>query len=424
MGIIMLLAFVICMFAGVPIAAALGIGPLAAVLFSGKYTTLAIVHRMISGVDSYVLLAIPFFILAGDIMNFGGVTTKIFKFAYTLVGRIPGGMGHADIVASMIISGMSGSAVADASGLGKVIFKTMREHGYDDKFSAAVQSAAATVGPIIPPSIPMVVFAAMAGVSLGKMFIGGFIPGFIMGGLLMIVIYYMAKKRGYQRLARFDIKEVWKSFKIAFLPLMAPVIIIGGIMAGVVTPTEAAVIATVYAIILAVLYKTFTWKNLKDALLNTGMSSAAIIFIIATSTAFSWVLAMEGIPDKVVGFILSVTSNPYMIVALLNIILLLMGMFMESLSILTIITPFLMPLIGALGLDPVYIGVMVVVNLSIGMSTPPVGMCLFVCAKINNVKLEDLYKEIVPFLVPLLITLILVSYFPDITMFLPNLIIK
>ena len=422
MGVSLIVIFIVCMFIGVPIAVSLGLGAIGAVLIAGKYSILAIMHRTISGVDSYVLLAIPFFMLAGNIMNFGGVTSKIFKFAYSLVGRVPGGMGHADIIASMIVSGMSGSAVADASGLGKVIFSAMREKGYDDKFSAAVQSAAATVGPIIPPSVPFVVYAAMAEVSLGALFIGGFIPGAMLGISLMVIIYFIAKKRNYQRADHFSFREVWVSFKEAFLPLLAPIIIIGGILAGIATPTEAAVIVTFYALLLSIIYKTFSWSELKKALLDTGSSSAVIIFIIASSTAFSWVLAMEGIPERVTTYILSLTTNPYLIILILNIVFLIMGMFMESLSILTITVPFLMPLISAIGLDPVYLGMVVVLNLSIGMSTPPVGMCLFVCAKLANVKLEDLYKEILPFLVPLIIVLILVSYFPDITLFLPNLV--
>ncbi|MDF2524196.1 MAG: transporter large permease [Clostridiales bacterium] len=422
MGVSLVVVFLVSMFIGVPIAVSLGLGAIGAVLISGKYSILAIMHRTINGVDSYVLLAIPFFMLAGNIMNFSGVTSKIFKFAYSLVGHVYGGMAHADIIASMIVSGMSGSGVADASGLGKVIFKAMREKGYDDEFSAAVQSAAATVGPVIPPSVPFVVYAAMAEVSLGALFMGGFIPGILCGGLLMVLIYFMAKKRGYQKADRFSFRYAWESLKEASLPLLAPIIIIGGILTGICTPTEAAVMVTFYALILSFIYKTFSWSELRKALLDTASSSAAIVFIIAASTSFAWVLAMEGIPEKVTAWVLSLTTNPFLIMFIINVVFLVMGMFMESLSILTITVPFLLPLINAIGLDPVYLGMVVVLNLSIGMSTPPVGMCLFVTAKLANVRLEALYKEIIPFLVPLIICLALVTYFPDLSLWLPNLV--
>jgi tripartite ATP-independent transporter DctM subunit len=422
MGILLMIFFGVFMALGVPIAVAMGGGAIAALLVSGKYPTLIIIHKLVAGVDTYVLLAIPFFILAANIMNVGGITRRIFTFAGHLVGSIPGGMGHANIVSSILFSGMSGSAVADASGLGQIIIKAMDEEGYDPEFSAAVTAASATIGPIIPPSIPMVVFGAMAEVSVGALFLGGFIPGLMLGLATMILVYIIAKKRHYPCSESFSFAAIRASAKDAFLALLAPVIIVGGIIAGMFTPTEAAVVATVYALFLSLIYKQMTIKILVRVLLDTAVMSSTIIFIIAGATAFSWLIAVEGIPQAVTNSILSVTHNPYLILLLLNIVLLIMGMFLEGLSVLTITVPFLMPLMTAVGLNPVHLGVMVVLNLMIGLSTPPVGLSLFVCAKIANVKLEVLYKEILPFLVPLIFVLLVITFFPDTVLFLPKLV--
>ncbi|MGE4282448.1 MAG: TRAP transporter large permease [Clostridia bacterium] len=425
MGAILMITFAIMMAIGVPIAISLGFGTVIAVLVTGKYDAVATIHRMIAGVDSYILLAIPFFILAGQLMNTGGITRKIFRFASSLVGHIPGGLGHANIVASIIFAGMSGSAVADAGGLGQVEMDAMTKEGYDADFSAAVTAASATIGPIIPPSIPMVVYGAAAEVSIGALFLGGFLPGLLLAAACMILVYVISVKRGYPKKERLEWKEVWVSFKGAFLSLLTPVIIIGGILGGIFTPTEAAVIAAVYSFFLGfILYKEITLEDLGQILINTVVSTATVILIIGGAAAFSWVIAMEGVPQKVASFLLSVTSNPYIIILLLNIVFLVLGMFMESLSILLITVPFLMPLINQLGLSPVHMGVVIVLNLMIGLSTPPVGMSLFVCAKIANVKLEKLYKAMIPFLVPLIVVLAMVSYFPDTVLLLPRLLLK
>ncbi|MDK2801411.1 MAG: hypothetical protein PWP27_2644 [Clostridiales bacterium] len=422
MGSILMIAFAIMMVLGVPIAVSLAFGTISAMMLADKYSVVAAVHRMISGVDSYILLAIPFFILAGQLMNTGGITKKIFRFAIALVGHIPGGLGHANIVASIIFSGMSGSAVADAGGLGQVEMQAMTEEGYDPEFSAAVTTASATIGPIIPPSIPMVVYGAAAEVSIGALFLGGFVPGLLLGLACMILVYFISVKRGYPRNNGFYLREVWATFKESFLALLTPVIIIGGILAGIFTPTEAAVVAAVYSFILGfIVYREISVQDLVKMLLDTVVTSATVVFIIGAAAAFSWVIAMEGIPQAVASYLLSITSNPYVIVLMLNITFLILGMFMESLSILLITVPFLMPLITAVGIDPVHLGVIIVLNLMIGLSTPPVGMSLFVCSKIANVKLEKLYREILPFLVPLIAVLLIISYFPDTVLMLPRL---
>ena len=424
MGFLLMISFIVMMFIGVPIAVAMAGSTILACIVTGDYSSLAITFKMVAGVESYVLIAIPFFILAGNIMNSGGITNRIFKFANTLVGRMPGGMGHANVVSNIIVSGMSGSAVADAGGLGAVIIKAMRDQGFDDDFSSAVTCAAATIGPIIPPSIPLVVFGAMAEVSIGSLFLGGFLPGMLLGIFTMIFVHIISVKRKYPIRDKMTRIEILKACKEAFLPNLTPFIIIGGILTGVCTPTEAAVIATFYAFFLSIFYREMSFKKLEKILLETLMMSSTIIFIIASATAFSWLIAMEGIPQLVTGFILSVTSNPHLIILLLNIILLLMGMFMEGLSILTIVVPFLLPLINQLGLNPVHIGVMVVLNLMIGLSTPPVGLSLFVVSKIANVKLQDLYREIIPFLIPLIGVLAIISYFPSVVTFIPDMFFK
>jgi tripartite ATP-independent transporter DctM subunit len=423
MGTVLLIVFAILMAVGVPIAVSLGLGAVTAIIFTGKFSALAAFHRMISGIDSYILIAIPFFILAGQLMNTGGITRKLFRFATALVGHIPGGLGHANVVASIIFAGMSGSAVADAGGLGQVEMKAMTDEGFDKEFSAAVTCASATIGPIIPPSIPMVVFGAAAEVSIGSLFLGGFIPGLLLGLTTMLLIYLISVKRKYPT-KRFSLREVWEAFKDAFFPLLTPVIIIGGILGGLFTPTEAAAVASVYAFILGfIFYREISVQDLQKILLDTAVTSATVLFIIGAAAAFSWVIAMEGIPQAVANWLLSVTTNKYVIILLLNIVFLILGMFMESLSILLITVPFLMPLISAVGINPIQLGVMVVLNLMIGLSTPPVGMSLFVCSKIAGVKLEKLYKEIAPFLIPLLISLAIISYFPDTILMLPRLVL-
>jgi tripartite ATP-independent transporter DctM subunit len=423
MGTVLLIVFAILMALGVPIAVSLGLGAVSAIIYTGKFSALAAFHRMISGIDSYILIAIPFFILAGQLMNTGGITRKLFRFATALVGHIPGGLGHANIVASIIFAGMSGSAVADAGGLGQVEMKAMTDEGFDKEFSAAVTCASATIGPIIPPSIPMVVFGAAAEVSIGSLFLGGFIPGLLLGLATMLLVYLISVKRKYPTKG-FRLREVWESFKDAFFPLLTPVIIIGGILGGIFTPTEAAAVASVYAFVLGfIIYREISVRDLQKILLDTAVTSATVLFIIGAAAAFSWVIAMEGIPQAVANWLLSITTNKYVIILLLNIVFLMLGMFMESLSILLITVPFLMPLISAVGINPIHLGVMVVLNLMIGLSTPPVGMSLFVCSKIAGVKLEKLYQEMVPFLIPLLISLVIISYFPDTVLMLPRLIL-
>ena len=420
---VLIACFLAFLVLSVPIVICMGAADIVAVITSGRFPLETVFHSMGTGLSSYILLAIPFFIIAGEVMNSGGITTRIFDFANALVGRIPGGLGHANVFASVIFAGMSGSAVADAGGLGAIEMKAMRDVGFDDEFSASVTAASSTIGPIIPPSVPMVVFGASAGVSVGKLFIGGFIPGLLMAIALSIMVYYYAVKRNYPRLEKFSWKYVAQTFKKAFLPILTPIIIIGGIIGGIFTPTEAASVAVVYGIIIAMfVYKDLSFKKLREIIFKALITTSTVTFIMATASAFAWLLAIDGLPMKLAEFVSSINMPAWVFLILFNVIFLILGMFMEALSILIIMVPVVMPLFQHFGLDPIHMGVVMVLNLMIGLITPPVGMSLFVTSKVANVKLEKLCKAIIPWIIPLIIVLIIITYIPDLVTWLPNLV--
>ncbi len=419
-GIVLLVLFALFMVGGVPIAISLSFSAIMTVVLTHQFSIVAIIHRMIGSANSYTLLAIPFFILAAKLMNTGSITKRIFRAASAWVSAIPGGLGHANVVASIIFSGMSGSAVADAGGLGQIEIQAMEEEGFDSDFSAAVTVASATVGPIIPPSVPMVVYGMMAEVSVGKLFMGGFLPGLLLGLTTMVLIFFISEKRGYPK-HKFSMKEVMVSTKEALLSLLTPVIIIGGIWGGIFSPTEAAVVAVGYSFILSVLvYRELglkaVWKELKSA----AIDSATILFIITGAASFSWLVAMLGVTNSIASFLTSITDNSYLILLIINLAFLGLGMFMEALSVLTITVPFLVPLMSAYNIDPVHLGVVIVLNLMIGLATPPVGTSLFICSRMANISIEKMYKAILPFLIPLLLVLFAITYIPQLVLWLPN----
>lgn len=419
-GIILLLVFILMMVIGVPIAISLAFSSIIAVALSGDFQVIALVHRMIGNSNSYTLLAIPFFILAAKFMNTGGITKRLFRGAAAWVGFIPGGLGHANIVASIIFSGMSGSAVADAGGLGQIEIQAMKDDGFDPEFSAAVTAASATIGPIIPPSVPMVVYGMMTEISVGALFMGGFLPGLALAGATMVLVYVVAVKRKYPR-RKFDWKEVWVASREAFLSMLTPVIIIGGIWGGIFSPTEAAVVAVGYSFILSVIvYREMGTKQLWTEIKQAVIDSAVILFIICGAAAFSWLIAMMGVTDVLANWLVSLTDNKYVVLFIINIIFLLLGMFMEALSVMTITIPFLIPLMGAYNIDPIHLGVVIVLNLMIGLVTPPVGTSLFICARQAKISIEGMYKAILPFLIPLIFVLFLITYIPGIVMLIPN----
>ena len=420
LSILLISLFLILMLIGVPIAFSLAVSSICTVLITGNFTITAILHRMIGSSSGYTLLAITFFIFAAKLMNTGGITRRIFRSASAWVGFIPGGLGHANVVASIVFSGMSGSAVADAGGLGQVEIDAMTEDGFDPDFSAAVTCASATIGPIIPPSIPLIVYGTMTETPIGSLFLGGVIPGLLLAVATSILIYFTSKKRNYP-VKKFSIKEIVISTKEAFLSLLTPVIIIGGMGLGYFGPTEAAVVAAVYAFILAVIvYRDMGVKEVLKALNETIRDSAGIMCIICGAAAFSWLVTMSGLTSSLASFLTSITDQTWLMLLILNIAFLLIGMFMEALAVMTITIPFLVPLMSSFNIDPIHLGIVLVLNLMIGLSTPPVGTSLFICAKTAGITIEKMYKAILPFLVPLIIVLLLITYVPGIVTFLPN----
>ncbi len=377
-------------------------------------------HQMTRGLDNFILLSIPFFIFAGNLMNSSGITVKIFDFANQLVGWIPGGLAHANVMASIIFAGMSGSAVADAGGLGQIEMKAMKNAKFEPVFSAAVTAASSTIGPIIPPSVPMVVYAVMSGESTGRLFMGGLLPGLLMGITTMIYVYWVAVKKNYPRI-RFDFGKIVSSFFGAFLPLMTPVIMIGGILLGFFTPTEAAVVACVYALVIGmVVYREVKIRDLPKLVFESFQNTAAITIITASATGFAWLINIQGIPNRIALLVSGMNMSPVMFLLLFNIFFLILGTFMEALSIIVITVPVLVPIMAALELNAVHIGVVLVLNLMIGLITPPVGMSLFVTSKVGGVPLESLCRGILPFIIPLVVVLALITYIPGLVMWIPN----
>ena len=417
--VIFLIAFVLLLVIGVPIRISIGASAVLGCLSLG-YPLVVIGQKMVSGIDSFLLIAVPLFILAGNLMNAGKITEKIFDTAKELVGWIPGGLGHANVVASIIFAGMSGSAVADAGGLGAIEMEAMKKNGYDEDFAGAVTAASSVIGPIFPPSIPLIIYGSVASVSVDQLFMGGVVPGLLMGALLMVMVLYFAIVRRYER-HPFRLRALIRQFLGSIPALITPVIILCGFVVGWFTPTEASSIAVIYSLLIALfLYRTLDWKSFKKCLKDSAISSANTLFIIGTSTLFTYVMAMEGISRQFADVILGISSNPNVVLLVINVLLLVLGMVMEPGAILTLMLPVLLPIANGLGLDLVHFGVMVVLNLMIGQVTPPFGVCLFVISDVNKLKLERLYRSILPFLVPLILTLILVTYIPGIVTALPN----
>lgn len=417
--VIFLIAFVLLLVIGVPISISIGASAVLGCLSLG-YPLVVIGQKMVSGIDSFLLIAVPLFILAGNLMNAGKITEKIFDTAKELVGWIPGGLGHANVVASIIFAGMSGSAVADAGGLGAIEMEAMKKNGYDEDFAGAVTAASSVIGPIFPPSIPLIIYGSVASVSVDQLFMGGVVPGLLMGVLLMVMVLYFAIVRRYER-HPFRLRALIRQFLGSIPALITPVIILCGFVVGWFTPTEASSIAVIYSLLIALfLYRTLDWKSFKKCLKDSAISSANTLFIIGTSTLFTYVMAMEGISRQFADVILGISSNPNVVLLVINVLLLVLGMVMEPGAILTLMLPVLLPIANGLGLDLVHFGIMVVLNLMIGQVTPPFGVCLFVISDVNKLKLERLYRSILPFLVPLILTLILVTYIPGIVTALPN----
>lgn len=415
-----LVAFLFFLIIRVPIAFSLGLSCVIYIFMNGMNLS-AIPHIMITPFDSFPILAVPLFMLAGELMNIGGVSRRLFKFAKALVGHIPGSLGHVNIVASMIFSGMSGSAVADAAGLGAVEIHEMVREGFDPDFSAAITASSSTIGPIVPPSVPFVIYGSLVGVSIGALFAGGLIPGITMGIAMVPVVYLIARKRAYKLYKRSTFKELWMAFKDAFLALLTPVILLGGILLGIVTPTEAAVVAVVYAIFLGmVIHKEYKVHDLLRIFLNVGRSTGALIFILTTASVFGWILAYEGVPGTIAKTLSGITQNKFFILLIFNIVFLLIGCFIDPITSLLIIVPMVIPTVNELGIDLVHFGVVVTLNLMIGLITPPFGVNSFIVADLAKVPLERVIKAEVPFFMILIIVLMIITYIPSMVTWLPS----
>ena len=381
-----------------------------------------IVSRAVQGSSGFTLLALSFFILAGNIMNRGGVTDRIFNFCKKTIGWIPGGLGHANVLASVVFAGMSGSAVADAGGLGAIEIKAMKDNGYDEEFAVAITGASSCIGPIIPPTISGVVYCVASGVSVGKMFIAGILPGCCLAVVQMIYVYIAAKKREYPRTPFGGFRDLSRSFVTSFPALLTPIIILGGIITGICTPTEASVVAVLYALVQGFLTRDLKWKDMPGIMDDTLTSAMSVLFIVSCANAFGYIITAQQIPGKLAAVFLSVVTNKFIALLVINIFLLLVGMVMESLAALVILVPILMPVIASFGIDPLHFGIVCILNITIGMLTPPVGMVLFALSNVSSLSFERITKAMLPLLAVNFIALLIVTYCPPLTTWLPNLI--
>lgn len=379
-------------------------------------------QRLAAGPDSFPLIAVPFFILAGHIMNQGGITKRIFDFANKVVGHLRGGLGHANITASIIFSGMSGTAIADVGGLGAIELKAMKDAGYDEDFSLAVTAGSSIIGPIIPPSVPAVIFGAIGGVSIGRLFVGGIIPGLLMGLTMMLLVYIQCRNKGYKKQPWTGFFSLYQSFKSAFLPLLTPVIILGGIVGGVFTPTEAAIIAVIYSLFLGLWYREFAIRDIPRLIKETVNTIVSVLFIVAAASLFGWILTISQVPQQTAQLFTENLANKYVALLVIMILLLVVGTFMETIAAITILTPVLMPVVKTYGIDPVHFGLIMILNLMIGLMTPPVGMVLYVLSSISKVPFERIARACVPYVIVLTILLFVIAYVPSLVLFLPNLI--
>jgi TRAP-type C4-dicarboxylate transport system permease large subunit len=456
--------FLFLMAGGVPVAIAMAGSSLVYILVSGDLPPFAVIHRMIGGIDSFPLLAVPFFILAGNLMNNAGVTNRIYNFALALVGWLKGGLGHVNVIGSVIFAGMSGTAIADAAGLGTVEIKAMKDHGYATEFAVGVTAASATLGPIIPPSLPFVIYAMMANVSVGALFLAGILPGVLMALLMMVTVAYFAHKNNWGGDVKFSASRVGRAltelavvivwplatyylvnaaglparavvlgavvslfacdryFKWqAVLPIMTPVLLIGGMTTGLFTPTEGAIAASAWALFLGLVwYRTMSWKMFIKVSLDTVETTATVMIIVAAASIFGWMLTATGVTAALAQWVLAFTKEAWVFLLLANLLMLFVGCFLEPTAAITILVPLLLPIATQLGVDPVHFGLVMVLNLMIGLLHPPMGMVLFVLARVAKLSVERTTMAILPWLFPLLFSLVILTYVPQIVLWLPR----
>lgn len=419
--LVLFFSFLILIFLGIPVAFSLGISSFIYLILADIPLGIA-AQKMFSGIDSFVLICIPGFILAGNLMNTGGITRRIIEFSNAILGFIRGGLGLANVAASMLFAGISGTALADTASIGGILIPAMIEEGYEPDFSAAVTASSSTVGPIIPPSLPMIIAGTLTGLSVGKLFLAGALPGLLLGFSLMAVSYFISKKRNHPKGERKSLSFIWTTFKGAFWAIFMTFLILYGILGGVFTPTEASIIAVLYAIVVGkYVYKELSFKQIPRVMIESLRMTAAIMVLVGFANLFAWIMASEQIPQLIAKTILSISTNKILVILMINILLLFVGTFMETIAALVILFPVLLPVATGIGMDPLQFGVMAVLNLVIGLTTPPVGVCLFVAAGISKINLIQATKAILPFLAVSIAVLLLVSYVPAISLFLPSL---
>jgi len=416
-------SFVFLLLVGAPIAVALGMSS-AVVLYKLMHIPLIVIpQRMFTAIDSFSFLAIPFFMLAGSFMSAGGVTKRLIAFANSLVGFIQGGLALVVAVAGMFFAAISGSSAATTAALGSTLLDEMEKSGYEKNFSAAIIAAGGTTGIVIPPSITLVVFGVSAGVSIGDLFLGGFAPGILMGISMCVLSYFLCKKKGIKAKGKLSLVEIFRSFIDSILALMMPIIVLGGIYGGIFTPTEAAAVAAVYGLVIGMfVYKELKLKNLFGVMLKATISTTLIMFIVGGANLFGWILTNDQVPHRIAIFMSSVSDNPIVFLMLLNVLLLIVGTLINASAAIVILVPILLPVALSFGIDPVFLGVLMVVNLAIGCITPPVGLDLFVVSGITGIPIEKISKAIFPYIVVLIIDLIILTYFPQIILFVPHLL--
>ena len=420
---VLFLVFGVLVVLQVPIAFAMGASGAVYLLLGGLFAPTVMVQRMAPGLHSFPLLAIPLFILAGHLLNHAGIAGRIFAFASTLVGHIRGGLAHVNVVASLIFAGMSGVAAADAAGLGAIEVKAMRKAGFTAPFSAAITAASAIIGPIVPPSVIMVLYAVMARVSIGDMFLAGILPGLVMGLLLMAMVYWLALTGRIQAPVskRASLPSLWTAVVRALPALLAPVGLVGGLLLGVATPTELGALVCIYALLLGAIYRQFTLGRLLAAFSETVTSCGVLLLLVAVGVPFGWIVAIKNLPQLFSETLVSISADPLVILLLINLGLLIAGAVMETAAILLIAVPMLYPLMQVMQIDPIHFGIVVVLNLVIGVTTPPFGMILFIMMDVAKVRMGEMVRAMLPFYIPLFAVLALVILFPDFTLFVPRL---
>ncbi|RJX40186.1 TRAP transporter large permease [Paenibacillus pinisoli] len=423
MGLILFICLLLFFIIGVPVAVAMGLASAVAIWWDGGTPLIVLVQRSFTSIDSFPLMAIPFFVLAGVLMEYGGISKRLINFANALTGHFSGGLAFVTIVTSMFFAAISGSAAATTAALGSILIPAMIRRGYHRNFAGSVQSVSGELGVILPPSIPLILYGISTETSIGDLFMAGFLPGLLIAASLMITVVIIAKKRKYPSEQKKTGKELWVAFKQSFLALLMPVIILGGIYGGFFTATEAAGVAVLYSFIIGVfVYREIKFKQLMHVFTSSVVTTSAIMFILASAGLFGWIMTREGIPQMVAEFFISFSDSAIVFLLLVNLFLLFIGMFMETNASIIILAPLLLPVAVHLGVDPVHFGMIMIVNLALGMCTPPLGINLFISSSIAKINLLQITRGMIPFYIALLIALMLVTYIPQISLFLPSIL--